>query len=336
MLTGAGAATSDPCAGSEPSLEEAGIALDEGRWDDAESSLHLLEGSHPDCGRVLVGLARVRAGRGDPSEAERLFSRALNLAPDDAVVHAHFANLQLSRGLRSQAEYLVSEAITLDPQCAEALVVQGALLGLRGLFGEARSALEKAVALDPANAEARHQLGVWFFRVNLFDQAARHFETAVSLNPHRTQSFGYLGISLEMLGDAEGAERAYRSALKAAEGPFSDPSLDFNIGRFLLKQGRLEESRPHLDRAVAMHSRRRGPRYERAKLHLNGGELQAAREDAERALALGLPGDRVLDLQVYFMLTTIYSRLGETELARQYAQKAREAEKPDYIRDRQR
>jgi tetratricopeptide (TPR) repeat protein len=285
---------------------------------------------------VSVGLARLRAGRGDPSEAERLFSRALTVAPDDAVVHAHFASFQLSRGLRPQAEYLISEALTLDPECAEALVVQGIILGLRGLFGEARAALEKAVALDPSSAEARHQLGVWFFRINLFDQAARHFEAAASLNPHRTQSHGYLGLSFEMLGDAEGAERAYRNALKAAEGPFFDPSLDFNLGRFLLKQGRLEESRTHLDRAVALHPRRRGPRYERAKLNLNTGELRAAREDAERALALGLPGDRVLDLQVYFLLTTVYSRLGETELAKRYAQKAREAETPDYIRNRQR
>ena len=81
--------------------------------------------------------------------------------------------------------------------------------------------------------------------------------------------------------------------------------------------------------AVAAFPLRRGPRYQRAKLHLAQGDYESARQDAERALALGKSGDVVLDLQVYYLLTTIYSRLGEMELAREYAELARTAEIPD-------
>jgi tetratricopeptide (TPR) repeat protein len=98
-------------------------------------------------------------------------------------------------------------------------------------------------------------------------------------------------------------------------------------------QGRLEESLPHLDRAVALHPRRRGPRYQRARLYLARGDYESARQNAERALALGKPGDNVIDLQVYYLLATIYSRLGETELAKKHAELARTTEIPEHADD---
>jgi tetratricopeptide (TPR) repeat protein len=323
----------DPCVGAELGLRAAGAALDEGRWGDAGALLEPLGVSHPDCSRVVVGQARLRADQGDPDEAERLFSRALVLAPGDAVAHAVFARFQLSRDLRPQAARLTAQALAIDPDCVEALVVQGEMLGNRGQFGEARAVLEKAVALDPNSAEAHHELGIWFFRINLFEQAARQFESAVALRPQMTRSIDYLAVSLEMLGDGDRAERLYRDALRANSGPFFDPTLDYNFGRFLLKQGRLDEAITHIERAVELFPLRRGPRYQRAKLRLAQGNFEAAREDAERALALGRPGDQVLDLQVLYLLATVYSRLGETELAEEFAQRAREAEMPESLGD---
>jgi len=323
----------DPCAGAGLSLQAAGAALDEGRWSDAEAFLQPLAMSYPDCAGVVVNMARLRDARDDPAEAERLFSRALTLAPDDAVAYAVYARFQLSRSLLPQAARLVALSLTIDPECTKALVVRGQILGHRGLYGESRVALERAVALDPTSFEAHYEIGVWFFRVNLFEQAARHFESAVALRPQSTRSLDYLALCLEMLGQGERAERAYRDALEANSGPFFDPTLDFNFGRFLLKQGRLEESLTHIDRAMELFPRRRGPRYQRAKLRLAQGDYQAARRDAERALALGKPDDVILDLQVYYLLATIYSRLGESELAAKYAELARTTEIPEQVQD---
>jgi tetratricopeptide (TPR) repeat protein len=317
----------EPCAGLATSLEAVTAALDEGRWSDAETLLAPLGVSHPGCSGVVVRFALLSAAEGKSSEAEDLFSRALTLAPDDAVAHAEFARFQLSRGLRRQAAYLVGQSLAIDPGCAQALVVRGQILVQRGLYGGARTVLEKALILDPDSFEAHYELGVCCFRINLFEQAAQHFEAASALRPQSTLSLDYLGFSLEMLGEEERAERAYRDAVKANRGPFFDPTLDYNFGRFLLKQGRLEESLTHFDRAVSNFPERRGPRYQRAKVHLAQGDIEKARQNAERALALGKPGDVVSDLQVYFLLASIHSRLGETELAQEYAQRAREAER---------
>jgi type IV pilus assembly protein PilF len=194
--------------------------------------------------------------------------------------------------------------------------------------------LEKAARLDPANAEAHYRLGTWSFRQKRHAEAAAHFEKALAARPVDALAYDYLALCLEALGEAERAERAYRSALEVNEGPFFDSLLDYNYGRFLLKQRRLEESRPRLDRAVALLPDRRGVYYERAKLKLALNDYQAAREDAERALGLRDPGGLVLDLQVYYLLATLYARLGEPELARKYAELARTTPIPDQQQDR--
>jgi tetratricopeptide (TPR) repeat protein len=325
-----------PCAGAEPALGSATQALDKGQWDDAEQLLRLLSASHADCSGVVLGLARVRAAQGDPVEAERLFARATTLAPDDALVHAQFAQYWLSRGRRTPADYLSSLALSLNPDCPEALVAQGQILSLKGEKHAAGQALQKAAGLDPANAEARYQLGIWFFRGMLYSEAVLQFEQVVARRPLDARAYDYLALSLQALGQAERAEHAYRGALKVNDGPFSDSFVDYNYGRFLLKQNRLEESRSYLDRAVVLHPDRRGPQYERGKLNLALKDYGAARKDAERALELRDPSGFVLDLQVYYLLATVYARLGESELARKYAELSRTTEIPDQAADKPR
>ena len=322
-------ASGEPCEGTGPALRSVGRALDRREWAEADRGLRPLSASHGECAGVVVGLARLRAGSGDFEEAERLFDRATALAPGDALVHARFAQYWLSRGQPARADYLSELSLSLDPGCAEALVVQGQILGRKGEAHPARAALERAAALAPENAEARYQLGVWAFRRKLHAEAARHFDEAVALRPRDARARDYLALALEALGDAEGAEGAYRGALEANEGPFFDSFLDHNYGRFLLKQGRLEESRSHLDRAAALLPGSRAVHYERAKLNLALERYPAAREDAERALGLPDPGGLVLDLQVYYLLATVYARLGEAELARKYAELSRTARIPE-------
>lgn len=319
----AAAVLGDRCAGAGPALGSAETALDAGRWDEGERLLEPLSATHPECGRVVLGLARVRAARGDAPEAERLFARATTLSPDDPDAQASFAQYWLGRRRVPQADYLSSLALSLNPDCPRALVVQGQILGLKGEVREARGALEKAVALEPGSAEAHYQLGILFFRGNLHPDAVRHFERVIALRPLDARAHDYRAVSLEAMGDAEGADIAYGRALAVNEGPFSDPLLDYNYGRFLLKQGRLDESRSHLDRAVSVFPESRGARYERGKLRLALKDYAAARQDAERALTLSDPDGTVLDLQVYYLLATLYARLGEADLARKYAELSR-------------
>ena len=329
VATDASMVAGGACAGSEAALRVLGQALDRREWSEAERLLQPLVASQGTCGRVVLGQARLVAARGDATEAEGLFTRASSLAPDDPLVHAHFAEYWLSRGQPARADHLSALALSLDPDCAEALVVQAQVLSRRGKAREAREALDKAAGADPPNAAAHYQLGVWCFRGKQRAEAVPHFEKVVELRPRDARALDYLALSLEALGEAEAAERAYRKALAVNDGPFFDALIDHNYGRFLLKQGRLQESRTHLDRAVTLLPEKRTVYYERAKLSLAAREYAAARQDAERALTLRDPEGLVLDLQVYYLLATVYSRLGETDLARKYSELSRTTPIPE-------
>jgi tetratricopeptide (TPR) repeat protein len=327
LLLGSGsglASADDACTGARPALQAADDALDRGDWPEASRRLAAIEGPHGGCAAVVLRRARVRAAQGHGAEAERLFERAASLAPDDAEVHAHFARYWLARGQVAHADYQSSLALSIDPDCTEALVVSGQILALKGRPREADEVLARAARLDPRNAEAPYQWGVSLFRTQRHAEAAYQFERATALRPADPRILDYLALAYEAVGEGEKAEAAFGKAIQAnQEGPFFDRYLDYNYGRFLLKRRRLEESRSHLDRALALLPRSRGVHYERGRLFLLQGDYPRARQEAEQARDLHDPGSSVLDLQVYYLLATVYGRLGEKALAEKYAELAR-------------
>ena len=61
---------------------------------------------------------------------------------------------------------------------------------------------------------------------------------------------------------------------------------------------------------------------------------EQARLDAERALSLPDPSNSILDLQVYYLLSSIYTRLGKSELARKYIELSQTTPVPIQARER--
>jgi tetratricopeptide (TPR) repeat protein len=208
------------------------------------------------------------------------------------------------------------------------------MLAMRGEPVAARKSLEEACRITPNNAEPHFQLGILFDNSKLNREAVEQFRISVALRPSDPRAYDYLGLNLEALGETREAATIYKGGLLVNKGPLFDYFLDYNYGRFLLKGRRLQESKVHLDRAVSLAPQTRAVYYERGKLNLILGDYQQARRDAEQASKLQDPTGFVLDLQVYYLLSTIYSHLGEHELARQYAELSKTARIP--IQDRAR
>jgi tetratricopeptide (TPR) repeat protein len=293
-----------------------------------------LQTSHAECGEVVLGLARLHAARKDALTAQQLFSRAIELVPQDPRSHYYFAQFCYSQGEYRRADYYTDRALSLDGGYPDALVLKGQILAMQGQTAAAQELLEKACELDPAHAEAHYQLGVLFDSRKLHREAVQQFEKALALRPHDPRACDYLALNLESLGEPKRAEVAYRRGLQVNEGPLFDHFLDYNYGRFLLKENRPVESKVHLDRALRLAPETRAVYYEHGKLNLRLQRYQEARLDAERALSLPDPSGFVLDLQVYYLLATVYSRLGENELARKYTELCRRTGIPIKARER--
>jgi tetratricopeptide (TPR) repeat protein len=322
------------CSGAQTPLRSAEQALDRGDVAEVEPVLVALQSSHPACGEVFSDLARVRALQKDLGAAEQLFFRSIQLSPDDAHHYFYFADFSFAQGDFRRADDLATKALSLDSQYPDALLLKAQILVMKGESTLAQEMMERVCRIAPDNPEAHFQLGIVFDNKKLHREAVEQFERAVALRPADPRAYDYLALNLEALGEAVKAATIYKSALAVNKGPFFDYFLDYNYGRLLLKQHKLQESKVHLDRAVSLAPETRAVFYERSKLNVTLGEYQQARRDAEQALGLADPSGFVLDLQLYYLLATVYSRLGENELAHKYAELSRTATVP--IQDRAR
>lgn len=324
----------DACSGLEKSLSSVEQSLRRGDVVETERILLPLQSSHPPCGRLLISLARLRASQKDVDDAEKLFSQAIALSPDDPHAYFYFAQFSFEQGIYLRAYDLLDKALAVQSEFPEALILKGQMLGMRGEPIEARKTLEEACRIAPNSAEAHFQLGVLFDSSKLNHEAAEQFRISIALRPLDPRAYDYLALNLEALGETLDAAASYKRGLLVNKGPLFDSFLDYNYGRFLLKERKLQESKVHLDRAVSLAPETRAVYYERGKLNVLLGDYQKARKDAEQASHLQDASGFVLDLQVYYLLSTIYSHLGEDELAHQYAELSKTARIP--IQDRAR
>jgi tetratricopeptide (TPR) repeat protein len=311
------------CWGGACDLAEIAGDIDRGSLSAAEAKLKAVEATGQRCDELLLQTGRLKFAQADFTGAEDLFSRFVNAAPKDARGYYQIALVALVKGDYPRADNFSSLALSYQAEYAEALVLHGRLLAMKGQTAEALAALQRACALNPQDAEAHFQLGALFDRQKRYAEAVAQFERVVAINPPDARAWDYLGLNLEPIGQIERAEAAFRKGLEMNQGRWADKFLDYNYGRFLCKQGRLEESRKHLDRALDLTPSVRAVHYEHAKLSLRMRNLALARREAEKALELPDRAGVILELQVYYLLQQIYSQIGESALARKYAELSR-------------
>jgi tetratricopeptide (TPR) repeat protein len=328
-------ALADPCSRAEAQLAAVSKELTLDAPDVAEGMLRPIALSHPDCPEIILAQARIQDARGEANEAANLYIRYTDLEPDDSKGFAYFGRFFLEQRDYMRADALSAAAVAKNPSDPAALALRGQILAMQGQSQEGRSLLEKACQLDPDDPEAQFQLGA-------LDDAAKHpadavkrFRKTAELNPRDGRAWDYLALNLESLGEVDEAEEAYRKGLQVNQpGRYFDAFLDYNYGRFLAKRNELAAGKTHLDRAVELVPQVRAVWYERAKLNLRLKNYRQAQSDAEKAASCEDRAHIIIDLQIYTLLAQVYGRLGETDLARKYADLSRETEPP--VRGQQR
>ena len=318
-----------PCSGAEAQLARVSAKLTLGDIGSAEMMLTPIAASHRDCPELLLQQGRIEAAKGNTRAAAELYVQYTDLAAQDSRGFAYFGRLFLDQKDYSKAEALAVAAVERNSNDPTALALRGQILNLKGQRQEGKMLLERACQLDPNDPEAQYQLGAIYDSEKNSIAAVKYFRRATKLNPSDARSWDYLGLNLEPLEQLEGADQAYRKALSVNQGGrFYDAFVDYNYGRFLMKRNQLAAAKQHLDRAVDLVPQVRAVWYERAKLNLRMRNYQQARTDAEKAEATEDPAHVILDLQIYSLLGQVYARLGETGLARKYAELTRDTPPP--------
>lgn len=235
---------------SEESLRQLVAAYERlNRLSDARKTLEALAARDPRNPRHLLELARVAYLEHDFEGALGYLGHARDLTPGDARVHFLF----------------------------------GMVLVEMNLPMEARRSVEKAVALDPRNPDYNYGLGSIILRARDAASAAASFRKYVEERPEDPRGHFALGVAYFAAGD-------YERCRSEMSGIRDDPATAAGAGYFLGRVARIDEKLDEAA-ALLEGSIRLSPSFAEAyaelgRVRLRQGRTEEAKAAVERALSL--------------------------------------------------
>jgi tetratricopeptide (TPR) repeat protein len=292
-----------------------------GRLDQARETLRGVLAEDPAIAQahLLLGSMELRAGR--PRDAERAFQAALAL--DDANPSAAF-NLALAykeQGRMSDAEAGFERARTLDPRDGKPRWHLADIWMRRGDLERARSLLEETLSLPVDRPAFLLKLGECLIEMSRLDESEARLKEALAERPQLARAHYDLGLVQEARGQPAAARAAYEAELAAHP---SNWSAAFNLGKLLIRDGRVAEAADRLQAVVRMNPHFAGGYLYLAKALLDAGDLMGA----ERAAGTGLDlarGEPIAALG-HWILADVRGRQGRSAEAQQHARQAADLE----------
>lgn len=189
----------------------------------------------------LVQAAYELSNKGQLDEALAKCSQAIALNPNDFRPHAIAGLIWMDRWNMKNASKEFADVIRLRPQLKEFYVLKAKADISLGNVDEAIAGCRKALEIDPNFADAYATIGEALEHSEKRQaEAISAFQTALRLNPNLFAVYDSLGQLYLDLKDEKKAEEVYR------QGMVADPKHmggRFQLGRLLVKQGKLVEAR---------------------------------------------------------------------------------------------
>lgn len=190
----------------------------------------------------------------------------------------------------------------------EASVGMGTLAAARHDFSDALRWGERAVRINPDNVDAYGVVGDAQLELGRYPDAFATFQTMVDTKP-TLSSYARVSYARELQGDARGAIEAMQASLRAAGTDADRAWASFQIGELEWNRGELDRARSNYRRALAMDPGFLPPLAGLARVAWANGDPDEALAKAEE-VAQRYPSPEYVTL-----LGELYRAAGEPELA---------------------
>lgn len=141
-------------------------------------------------------------------------------------------------------------------------------------YEQAEGLYRQVLAIDPTNADALHLIGVLALHINRPDLGLDYLRQAIAINASVAAYHSNLGLTLQALGDSEGAISAFDAAL----------ALHPNAAEVHNNKGAALEDLGRRDEALKAYARSCALRDDAAEPYNNMGTLFAERGDIDKAM----------------------------------------------------
>lgn len=161
--------------------------------------------------------------QGEFANAINWYHRALDINPDNAMVHTNFGSCLLSLGRVEEAKARFLKAIELKPDLATAHCNLGIVLLQQGQPERAAESQLEAIRLDPDFAPARLHLGTLYLGQGRLPEAVEQLSEAVRIAPH--DSYAQFNLGLAFLGQKQPHKAVARFEQAIARDPKFVPAM---------------------------------------------------------------------------------------------------------------
>jgi cellulose synthase operon protein C len=249
-------------------------------------------------GEAQFGLRQVEAARA-------AFSRALEIAPEDARAKRGLARVAVVDGDLRRAGELITQSLEVNPNDVQTWLLKGRVHLAEGMRDEALSAFKRAEELVRDAPEILLSIVRVYAELRQFDQADILLTTLYSRLPKHPVVNFFRGMSARHRGDGVSARTALRESLQVDP---NQPQSAMLLGTILFEEGELAQASELLARGLAALPNYLPGRKLLAAARMRGGDTKGAVEVLEEGLI-----SNSADAQLLAMLGSAHLAHGNRE-----------------------
>lgn len=145
--------------------------------------------SQPKYFDAIFALGIIYLQREQFRQAERQFSIAIKIDPNNSPLHNNHGSALLGLNRPQDALASYDRAVALDARNYEAFYNRGNVLSDMKRFEEALADYDKSISLFPDKAEVHDNRGSTLANLNRFDEALASFDRAIRLKPDQAKAY---------------------------------------------------------------------------------------------------------------------------------------------------
>jgi len=234
-------------------------------------------------------------------------------------------NSYRDQGKLSEAEVVYKKVIKLNPENDAGYVELGTSYRKQGRFSEAEESFEKAIELNPKNDSAYTELGTIYRNRKKYSEAERVFKKAIEFNPQNYIAYAGIGDAYRAQGKYTKAEEAFKKAIELNPQNYIAYAW---IGHCYREQGKYSEAEESYKKVIERNTE--NDKVDRNYVYLGDyyweqGKLGKAEELFKKFITLNFE-----NIRIYGALETLYEEMGNSKLAQEYGEKAKELRSSRY------
>ena len=288
----------------------------QGKMEEAIVLLQSIIRKQPDIVDAIFTLGNLYYRKRDFKTALKYFKRVLELKPDYNFAMLNILNCyrflgEVDRGIAEAREFL-----KIFPKQTEFYVILANFLMDKGRIEDAENTLKKALSIEEDPIAVR-DLGIIYLMKENLEQAEELLRKSLSLNPSIKLSHYNLALIYEKKGYINAAIKEYENEIK---GNPENIKAHFNVARLYREKGERDKEIIHLEKVVEI-----APDFQIGLLYLAKAYLDTGKS-LERAINLAKKGIELdphnkYAVFGYYILSDIYSLMGDTGKAEEYYKK---------------